>query len=67
MSEEQKQEKSVHDVCHSLNEGMPEPSGLVSRFEESLEKFASIGASELLKELNLISEDDPALQKDEES
>ena len=48
--------KSVHDVCHSLNEGMPKPSGLVSRFEETLERFASVDAKELLDEIRNITE-----------
>ncbi|MCR5396150.1 MAG: hypothetical protein K6E64_01650 [Lachnospiraceae bacterium] len=48
--------KSVHDVCHSLNEGMPKPSGLVSRFEESLERFASVDAKALLDEIRNITE-----------
>lgn len=55
MSEEKKNEKSVHDMCHSLNEGMPEKSGLVSRFEETIESFAAVEAKDLLSELNKIS------------
>ncbi|MCR4674955.1 MAG: hypothetical protein K5675_08080 [Lachnospiraceae bacterium] len=58
MSEEKKNEnKSVHDICHSLNEGMPEPSGLVSKFEEHLEKYAATDVHELISNLMEISND----------
>lgn len=57
MGEELKNEKNVHEMCHSLNKGMPEPSGLVGKFEETIERFASVEAQELLNELNHITED----------
>ena len=57
MGEELKNEKNVHEMCHSLNKGMPDPSGLVGKFEETIERFASVEAQELLNELNLITED----------
>ena len=57
MVEELKNEKNVHKMCHSLNKDMPEPSGLVGKFEETIERFASVEAQELLNELNHITED----------
>ena len=57
MVEELKNEKNVHEMCHSLNKDMPEPSGLVEKFEETIERFAAVEAQELLSELNHITED----------
>lgn len=48
---------SVHDVCHSLNDGMPQSSGLVSKFEETIERFAEVDAKEFLDEIIKIADD----------
>ena len=48
---------SVHDICHSMNKDMPEPSGLVSKFEESLERFAAVDAKEFLDEIIKITDE----------